>query len=165
MVSLIDIGPAKTKVQIRGQEFEVVGLAAQNIAEILLQFPELRRMLVQGSVGKDVIESLMMRIPDAVELLVAAACGVDVSDEKQREEALPKVKNFTLGEQYEVIEAMLGITFPRGINSFMAGIQGLFEQADGAGGRVPATRSPAQSNGASPQDETSENAGDRPLAS
>jgi hypothetical protein len=165
MVSLIDIGPAKTVVQIRGHDFEVVGLAAQNIAEILLQFPELRRMLVQGDVGRDVIETLMMRIPDAVHLLVASACGVDVSDEKQREDALVKVKNFTLGEQYDVIEAMLGITFPRGITNFLAGIQGLFEQAEGARGRVPATKSHAQFNGALPPEEANESAGDQHLAS
>jgi hypothetical protein len=151
MVSLIDIGPAKITVPIRGQDFEVVGLSAQNIAEILLQFPELRRMLVQGDPGRDVIETLMMRIPEAVSLLVASACGVDVSDQQQREDAMPKVAHFTLGEQYDVIAGMLSITFPRGINSFLAGIQGLFEQADVARGRVPATTSPAQFNGASAQ--------------
>lgn len=162
MVSLVDIGPAKATVPIRGQDLDIVGLSSQNIAEILLQFPELRRLLVQIDPGSDVIETLVMRIPEGVNLLVAAACGVDVSDREAREKALAVVKNFTVGEQYLVIEAMLKITFPQGLSNFLAGVQGLFEQADGARGWAPAMRSPAQSNGASPPVAASETAGDQP---
>jgi hypothetical protein len=161
MVSLTDIGPAKATVLIRGQELDIVGLTAENIAEILLQFPEIRRMLVQVDPGMDVINQLMLRIPDAINLVIAAACGVDLNDKEKREAACKAAANFTVGEQYLIIESMLKITFPQGMANFLAGVQGLFEQAGGARGWAPATTSHAQSNNASPQGEASETAGDQ----
>jgi hypothetical protein len=159
MVSLIDVGPAKANVIIREQSQEVVGLHSRNIAEILLQFPEVRRLIVRGDPDRTIIETLMMRIPEAVDLLVASACGIDVSNKEEREAALPKVQHFTLGEQYDIIEASLKVTFPRGMGNFLAGVQGLIEQADDGRGWAPAMRSPAQSNGASQPDSTKSDAG------
>ena len=159
LMMLPTVGPAKAEVEIRGKMQEVVGLHSRNIAEILLQFPEVRRLIVKGDPDRTILETLMMRVPEAIDLLVASACGVDVSDKAQREAALIKVQHFTIGEQYDIIEGMLKISFPRGMGNFLAGVQGLIEQSDAGRGRAPATRSPAPSNGASPPEETRNDAG------
>lgn len=164
MVSLVDIGPAKGTVPIRGQDLDVNGVTAEDIVEIFLTFPEVRMLLAApGGVDRSVITGLLTRFPEAAGLILAAGTGADLSNKEARDkQALAARKNLTLGEQYDVFQKILEITFPRGTGNFLEGVQGLLKQAGLAvPGWDPGTTSPGQSNGASPQDASSEIAGDQ----
>lgn len=157
MPSLIDIAPLREQVEIRGTMIDVRGLSAGNIAEILYRFPEIRKMLIRIDPGSDVIGQLISRIPELLGLLAASACGADLS-KPESDPLIAAAERLTVGEQWMILEKVIPLTFPQGVNRFMAGVQGLLEQADGARGRAPATTSPAQSSSASQTEEASESA-------
>ena len=157
MPSLIDIAPLREQVEIRGTMIDVRGLSAGNIAEILYRFPEIRKMLIRIDPGSDVIGQLISRIPELLGLLAASACGADLSS-PESDPLVEAAQRLTVGEQWLILEKVIPLTFPQGMTRFMAGVQGLLEQADVARGRAPSTTSPAQSNSASSTEEASESA-------
>lgn len=167
MVSLIDIGPAKGTVVVRGQDVEVNGLTAEGIAKILLTFPEIRVLLTQEMPDtKSLVMSLFQRFPEAVALILAAATGAELNgDRAVLDKHLAVVGGLVVGEQFDIFMKMMELTFPRGVTNFLEGAQGLFRQASGGRGWAPGTTSLAQSSGASQQDAASETAGDQPRVS
>jgi hypothetical protein len=164
MPSLIDLAPLREQVDIRGVKIDVFGISVKNIAQILFRFPELRKMLIRIDPGSDVIGQLISRVPELLGLLVACGCGADLEN-PESEKIITAASNLMVGEQWLVIEKVIPMTFPQGVNRFMAGVQGLLEQADGGRGRAPATTSAAPSNSASSTEETSESAGAQPQGS
>jgi hypothetical protein len=158
MVSLIDLGPAKGTVTVRGEQaIDIVGLTAKSIIEILVQFPEIRKILTSDAPDPEVVQQLIMRFPDAAALVIAAGTGVDVTDKEAREPAVAAALALPLGEQFDIFTKVLELSFPRGVRSFLDGVQGLVVQAGGRGW-APAMTSPAQSNGASPMGDPSKTA-------
>jgi hypothetical protein len=139
----------------------VFGIDADNIAEILFRFPEIRMMLIRVDPGSDVVGQLISRIPEALGLFVACACGADLNNENS-EKIIEAARRLTVGEQWQILEVTLKLTFPQGVSNFLAGVQGLLGQADVGRGRAPATRSPAPSNSASSTDTTSDGAESAP---
>jgi len=160
MVSLIDIGELRDTVTLRGSVINVQGITAEHIVAAFNKFPEIRMILTQVAPDRDVISQLVAKFPDAVAALIAAACGMAEDDQ-----AIAMAKTLTIGEQYEVLSKVSKLTFPQGLTSFLDGVQGLLKQSNGGLGWAPATTSPGQSNGASPQAAPSETAGDQPQGS
>lgn len=168
MVSLVDIGPAKGTVTIRGQQMDVNGITAEDIVEIFLTFPEVRMLLSSpGGVDKGVIASLLTRFPEAAGLILAAGTGVELSNrEAAQAQATAARKNLVIGEQYDVFSKIVELTFPRGPANFLEDVQGLLSRAGLAvPGWGPGTTSPAPSSDASKQDVQSETAGSQPQGS
>jgi hypothetical protein len=153
MVSLIDIGPSRGVVQLRGKDVETNGLTADHIAIILSAFPEIRKMMVLESVEGNVIASLISRIPEAAAVIIAAGVG-HAGDAKFIEFA----GSLSVGEQFDIIENIVEMTFPRGLKSFLDGVQALVNQS-GARGWAADTKLPEQSNSVSNTEETSDSAG------
>jgi hypothetical protein len=168
MVSLVDIGPAKGAVTIRGQQLDVNGITAEDIVEIFLMFPEVRMILSQpGGVERSVITSLLTRFPEAAGLVLAAGTGVELSNkEEAQKQAMAARKNLVIGEQYDVFAKIMELTFPRGPANFLEDVQALLKSAGLAvPGWGPGTTSLGQSSDASKQDAPSETAGNQPQGS
>lgn len=169
MVSLIDIGPSKGSVTVRGQSVEVNGISAENIFEILLSFPEMRMLLTQqGGVDQSVVVSLLMRFPEAAGMIIAAGTGANLSDASEEAKAKLKqhvdaARGLNVGEQFEVFDKIIELTFPRGVQNFLDAVQGLLKRVGLSGlGWGPGTISPAPSPDASPQVATKKSAGAAP---
>lgn len=157
MVSLVDIGDLKDTVSIRGKDIEISGITAAHIVGVFYKFPEVRMFLTQPQPGSEVVQTLITRFPEAVALLIAAACG-SPDDEK----AIDIASRLGIGEQYMILEKVAVLTFPQGMTNFLEGVQKLFAQANGGLGWAPGTTLPAPSSDASQQEEAKETAGTAP---
>lgn len=152
MVSLVDIGPLKEAVTFRGQSVEAQGLSALAIFELLKDIPELRKIMAQKAVSEDEAAALILSIPHAVGKIIAAGTG-KLGDAPTIAVAMA----MTAGEQLAFVEAIVRMTFPQGIKSFLASLEALAPKD--ALGWAQATRSHAPSNGASQQDTPQPTAG------
>lgn len=159
MVSLVDIGPSRGTAPLRGQAVDIRGLTAEHIVVMFQDFTDLRR-LVTGNSDSEVLLNLFNNFPIIVSRIIAMGCGAEwgASDFQAQVEG---ARNLTLGEQWELLVAIVKLTFPQGPKSFLDGVAALVAQADAPGwGRATTSRAP--SNGASPPEETSAIAGDQP---
>lgn len=145
MVSLVDLGPLKKTVPIRGLDIEVKGITAHDIFALLQDYPELRYVLAGKKTEGDVVVSLINGIPGSLGSIIAAATG-----HAGEPEHIGAAQTLTVGEQTLILEAAIELTFPQGVSSFAASLAKLASQA-GARGWGAATSSPAQSNDASAQ--------------
>lgn len=156
MVSLIDIANVQLKpIPLRGQDVEINGLTADHIAAIMFEFPDIRRIMSTGADG-DVVTSLVARLPEAVAMIIAAGTG-KAGDKPTIEFA----RTLGVGEQYDLLEGIIKATFPRGVKSFLDGVQAALEQS-GVHGWAQVTSSPGQSSLASKPAEANETAGTVP---
>lgn len=166
MVSLVDIakkGSSQATVPIRGEDMQVNGLTAEQIADIFMEFPEIRRMVTGNVPDPAALQSLLSRFPEAAGLILAAGTGVNLENKEEREAAVAAARSLSLGEQFDLFDKILECTFPRGVQNFLDGVQ----KHIGGGGRgwAPGTTSPAPSNAASPTGGSSETAGSQPQSS
>lgn len=157
MVSLVDIGPLRDEVEIRGQKVETRGASASIIFQLLTDSDELRRVFAGRSLDGDLLMNLINQAPIAVAELIAAGTGKQ-GDGKTVEFALHEL---SAGESYDLVKSILAMTFPRGVQSFVEELTALARRAEERGW-VQGTKLPAQSNAASGQDTTSTNAGATP---
>lgn len=156
MVSLVDIGPAKGEVTIRGKSIDVVGMTANDIVLLFNQFPELRR-LVTGKADADVVASLFSGFGHLISQLVAAAIGK--MGDKDEEVAATLL---TMGEQWIIIEGSVTLTFPQGAKNFIDSLLGLVGGPDAASGWAQATTSLVPSPSALATDDPKKPAGEAP---
>lgn len=157
MVSLVDIGPSKGIVLLRGQEVDITGLTAIHVAGIFLLFPEIRRILnPQGDVPTDIIQSLLARFPLAVAMGIAAGCG-----HPEDKDYVAFAQTLTVGEQFLMLEGIFGITFPQSLPSFLDAVEGIMAKS-AARGWVQDTKSPEQSSSASSTGDQNTTAGTAP---
>jgi hypothetical protein len=150
MVSLVDIGPAVDTVELRGKTVEVNGLTASHIVGVLISFPEVRRMFAEKEADLGV---LIAQAPLAVSRMIAAGTG-----KPDDEATINFAEKMAVGEQYEILSKVFGLTFPKGIESFLDGV-GVALKSVGAPGWEAAMKSPGQSSSASPQVDENETAG------
>lgn len=156
MVSLVDIGPSKGSVEVRGQDVEVNGLTAEHIVGILISFPEVRKVLAQKEADLGV---LIAQFPTAVAMIIAAGTG------KAEDTATIEVaRGLGAGEQYDLLSKIVELTFPKGLKSFLDGVGAAMKSA-GVPGWDQATKLPAQSSPASEEDDENETAGEAHPAS
>lgn len=156
MVSLVDIGPSKGVVEVRGQSVDINGLTASHIVAILMQFPEVRKILAEKEAD---LGMLISQFPLAVGMIIAAGTG-KAGDKATVDVAM----ELGVGEQYVILEKIVELTFPKGVKSFLDGVNAAMASA-GVRGWDQATKSPAPSSLASEPGEQKETAGTAPLDS
>lgn len=156
MVSLIDIGPLTEEVPYRGHKINVQGVTAMEIMVFLQNYPQLRRLAADKALSPGDIEALVASIPMLLAEVIAAGCG-KFGDAPTIEAAL----RMTPGEGMLFLQPIMRLTFPQGVKSFVEGLNGFLQSAEGPGWGQ-ATRSPGPSRSASPQDTDRTAPGDTP---
>ena len=159
MVSLIDIAPLKHTVTIQGKNLDVSGLTANGIAAILFTFPEIRK-IISGVGDRETAMALVARFPEAVSMIIAVGTGAEADDETSRAAAA----RLSLGDQFTILEAIIKVSFPQTLKSFLDGVAALVNQSGGRGWGQ-GTTSPAPSSGALQQEGANETAGTAPQSS
>lgn len=157
MVSLVDIGPAKGTVPIRGQNIDVVGLTARDIITLFNRFPELRRV-VTGKADAEIMQILFAELPHVLATIVAACMGEGKAEDKAEVEAAERL---TMGEQWLIIKATMELTFPQSVTNFIDDLLALVGQKGGVSGWAQGMTSPVPSSDASGQVEQKPTASDQ----
>jgi len=124
MADLLDIAPttAVEVVKVNGQRIIVRGLHGNAIASVVARFPELGLLLAGGAnLGPRLIE----RFGGAIGPIIAAGCG-HLGDEKYEQHA----GKLLVEDQLKLLQAIIGLTFPNGIASFVETLATLVTQAD-----------------------------------
>jgi len=125
MADLLDIAPSTTceVVKIDGKRIIVRGLHGDAIALIVSRFPELGMLL--GGGGGNIGPRLIERFGAAIGPIIAAGCG-HLGDEKYEQHA----RTLLVEHQLQLIKAIIGLTFPNGIASFVERLATLVTSAD-----------------------------------
>jgi hypothetical protein len=125
MADLLDIAPstAVEVVKIDGKRIIVRGLHGDAIASIVARFPELGVLL--GGVGTNIGPRLIERFGGAIGPIIAAGCG-HLGDEKYEQHAAALL----VEHQLKFLKAIIGLTFPNGIVSFVEAVTALLQEAD-----------------------------------
>jgi hypothetical protein len=124
MADLLDIAPstAVEVVKIDGKRIVVRGLHGDAIASIVARFPELGVLLGGGgNLGPRLIE----RFGAAIGPIIAAGCG-HLGDEKYEQHA----RTLLVEHQLNLVKAIIGLTFPNGIASFVERLATFVTSAD-----------------------------------
>ena len=112
MADLLDIAPSTSVESVKvGDRFVIVqGLHGNAIASILSRFPHLASLLG----GVDMGPRLVAQFGTAIGPIIAAGCG-HLNDEKYEQHAA----NLMVEDQLKLVKAIIGLTFPNGIISFV----------------------------------------------
>lgn len=113
MADLLDIAPSTAceVVRLDGNRIVVRGLHGDAIASIIARFPELGALL--GS-GDNIGPRLIKRFGSAIGPIIAAGCG-HLADEKYEQHASTLLVDY----QLKLVKAIIGLTFPNGLTSFI----------------------------------------------
>jgi len=142
MTSLLDVAPATKTVNVQGTKVEVRGVSVYGISLLMSRFPELRDLLS----GKDVevtADILMDGVPEAVKAVIAAGVG-----EPGNEQFEAKAESLPVGDQFDLIQAIIALTVPEGVGPFVRKVRALLSQSgvSDAGGKAVDTKSQPQSS-------------------
>ena len=137
MVSLVDIVPQTRIVFIEAGDLELRGLGLRHIADLLLRFPELRKLWVSGAPALDV-ETLIENAPDAISAIIATAAG-------QPEAAKQVADALAIDDVLECLIAIRELTMPGGADPFAEKLARLLG-ADALAGRAADTNMPPRLN-------------------
>jgi len=123
MADLLDIAPstAVEVVKINGIRITVRGLHGDAIASIVARFPELGALLGGGA---DIGARLIERFGGAIGPIIAAGCG-HLGDEKYEQHA----GTLLVEDQLRLLKAIIGLTFPNGLASFIEAMTALLAGA------------------------------------
>jgi hypothetical protein len=124
MADLLDIAPstAVEVVKIDGKRITVRGLHGDAIASIVARFPNLGLLLGGGAdIGMRMIE----QAGNAIGPIIAAGCG-HLGDEKYEQHA----GTLLVENQLKLLKAIIGLTFPNGLASFLETVTALLPGAD-----------------------------------
>lgn len=126
MADLLDIAPSTSVdvVKIDGKRIIVHGLHGNAIASIVGRFPELGFVL-GGAIADTGVPRLIERFGSAIGPIIAAGCG-HLSDEKYEQHA----GTLLVEHQVKLVKAIIGLTFPNGLASFVQEIATLVAGAD-----------------------------------
>jgi hypothetical protein len=141
MVSLVDIVPQKRTVQLSSGELELRGLGLRQIADLLLRFPTLRNLFVEGAPELEV-ETLLVMAPDAIGAIIAEAAG--------QPEAVAAIADgaLDLDELTDCLVVVRDLTMPHGAAPLLERLTALLGgNVGGLSGRVPGMSSPPVPNG------------------
>lgn len=111
MVSLVDIIPQTRPVALSVGTVELRGLGLRHIADLLLRFPELRKLWANGAPALDV-DTLIEAAPDAVGAIIAIAAS-------QPEAAETIGDALSLDDAAECLIAIRELTMPGGVDPFV----------------------------------------------
>ncbi len=128
MVGLVDIAPIVEKVTVGGAVIDVPGVSAAGIAILLYRFPELRKLLTGVTVDSD---ALLKAGPGALAAILAAGTGVPGDEAAEAAAA-----RLPLGDQTDLLTAILRVTLPGGLDPFVEKLTslGLIIAPEGAAG-------------------------------
>lgn len=121
MAGLFDGDVPKRVVTIRGAELAITGVSADHVADLLARFDLLREVIVTRGekVGFDDIRDVL---PDVIAATIAAGCG-----RAGDADAIRDARSLGVGEQWEIIEAILDTTFPQGFDAFATSLTTFFQ--------------------------------------
>ena len=137
MAGLVDIAAVIETVTVAGTPVEVPGISAAGVATLLARFPELRKLMSGIEVSP---EDLLKMGPAALAAVLAAGTG-----EPGNEKAEATAARLTLGDQADLLAAILRVTLPGGLDPFVEKLAGLgLLMESGAvkpSGKAPASKS------------------------
>lgn len=117
MSSLLEIVTATKQVAVCGVSIEVYGVSAKGVAHLLGKYPELRKLMTGLEVE---FEALLEMGGDVVAAIIAAGCGFPGN-----KEAEDKAEKLSLGEQADLITAIVELTLPNGVGPFIEQLQAM----------------------------------------
>jgi hypothetical protein len=117
MASLLEIANVARTIPVRGVDIDVFGISGTGIATLMARFPEVGKLMSGVEPDRD---ALMKLAPKALCAFIAAGTGKP-NDEKAEEIA----GNLGVGEQLDLIEEIMRLTFPRGVGPFVEKLKGL----------------------------------------
>jgi hypothetical protein len=148
MADLMDIAPstAREVLKIDGARLVVRGLNAPEMAAILARFPDI---IVLAAGGNFNVAKLIGQVGQAIGPIIAAGFG-----QLGKEESEQRASEFSAETQMDLITAIWGLTFPKGLDSFVSKLTALLTgMAPGVGGgakpikvRLKPSRSPSQNS-------------------
>src|SRR5215475_10023613 len=123
MADLLDIAPSTSVEAVKlGDRFVTVhGLHADAIALILSRFPHLSSLLA----GIDAGPQLIAQFGSAIGPIIAAGCG-HLGEEKYEQHAA----KLMIEDQLKLIKAIIGLTFPKGVTSFVTALTAFLAGTD-----------------------------------
>lgn len=126
MADLLDIAPstAVEVVTLDEKDVEVRGVSINTMASIISQFPDLKNLA--GNTGGDIVSLLISGCGAAIGPIIAAGVGQPGNKDYEQHAAqlLPE-------QQIKLLRAILGLTFPNGIGSFVTELTGLMNAGSG----------------------------------
>lgn len=145
MTSLVDIGPLRDNVNIRGRDFEVRPLSALLIFDMLRDNDSIKKMIMGGTMNAQNVMALVDSSPQLIGQIIASTLG-----EHGKPETIDfAMRELTLEEQAEVIQKAIKISFPKGLQSFFNTLTALISddsnRSVSSRGAAAAMTSPQQS--------------------
>lgn len=133
MASFLDIAPLAETVTVRGKDFEVRGLALEDLANTIYRFPQLRGLLpaaVRPGAEEPALDvkSILGLGPEICAALIACATGK--AGDPAEEAAIAKLG---IAELFAFIEAILRLSFPGGLTPFVERLTALMGGPGAAG--------------------------------
>lgn len=114
-VGLLEIADVPRTIPINGKDVAVNGVSAENIAALMMKFPEFGK-LFSGAMPEQ--DSLMKMAPAALGAFLA--CGTGYSpDHKDFEKVSTIARALGVGDQLDLVDEVLRLTFPRGVGPFV----------------------------------------------
>ena len=123
MKTLLDIADTTRAVTIGDDEIEVRGVSARGVIAILRRFPAFGA-LVNGKAGDLDAQTLIDHAPDAVAALIAAGAGFPGNDQAEA-----KADGLPAPVQIDLLEAIVSLTLPEGLDPFLDRLAGLMDRA------------------------------------
>lgn len=114
-ISLTDIGPLTKEVPFREGHITVKGIPAIAIFHILKENVAIKTMMMDRALNADNVTELINSSPMMIGEIIVACTGTPRTDET----VAKIVGNMSAGEQWGIVEAAIGMTFPQGLQSFM----------------------------------------------
>jgi hypothetical protein len=122
MPSLIDIAVVTEPVTVGGVTFEVRGLTAKAIGQILVKFPAIRAAWIKRDVG---IEQWFETVPELIPIVIAA--GIGKADDPVEIAAAAELSADT---QMALLAPVWKLTMPDGIGPFVDRLTSLVGQGN-----------------------------------
>jgi hypothetical protein len=149
MVSLTELVPMTKSVHYGDKEIPVWGISAEVLAHLLTTTPELKMILAERELGKDIMQSLLTQAPEVLAQIIAAGVGKIGNDAE-----IAAARKLPAGLQAQLIAAIVDCTFPQSLTSFIEGLAGFLESVGAPVGPIKGAvgKSLAPSNIVSEQD-------------
>jgi hypothetical protein len=143
-LNLTDLAPMFEDVPLGDSFLRVHGISAKLGFEIFQRFPKMLGFVGQGFD----LKAFLSVAPDATAAIIAASTG-NLGNEVAEEAA----SRLGVETQFDILEAVGRLTFPKGFAPFVQRIMALGDVASSANyTRVPDMKSPQQSRNSSPPD-------------
>ena len=111
MASLLDVAAVPRTCEVAGKQVAVYGISAKGIASLMARFPAFGKFM---SGINPTTEELMKAGPECLAAFIAAGTGMPDNAEVEK-----IASDLGVGDQLEVVDMILRLTFPRGIGPFV----------------------------------------------